>query len=409
MNASIKHISIDQLQIGMFITDGNNEWVPNNNFSRKGLVSRVEVIEQIRALGVEALYIDTARGKDVDAEIAKKKTSATTKSANAVLNELPSAATPLPSPTVSLSKEMEKAKVIQSEAITLIGRCMSDVKMGTAIDFDAVSSMSDRMIESLANNHNALLCLTQLREKDSYLMEHSFNVSVLMGILATSIGYSGDMLHQAVTGALLHDMGKVRVADEILHKPGKLLPEEWEEMQKHVTYGEELLLKTPSMTPIMLDICAHHHERINGKGYPRGLKGDEIPVHSRMASIVDVYDAVTAERVYHKGMAPTLALKKLMQWAAEGQLDQQLVCFFIQAMGVYPVGCVVELDKQKLAVVLEANESEPNKPKVVQMYDLKLRRYVNKLSINLGDERCGRHIVKAAYAETYGIKIGDFL
>lgn len=417
MNASIKRISIDQLQIGMFITDGNNEWVPNNNFSRRGIVSRVEVIEQIRALGVQDLYIDTTRGKDIDISEAEgrgkkqqKKTDVSpSKASGSSLYDLPTTASSLPSPTVTLAKEMENAKVIQSEAIMLISRCMSDVKMGTAIDFAAVGDMSGRMIDSLTQNHNALLCLTQLRQKDRYLLEHSFNVSVLMGILATSIGYSGDILHQVVTGALLHDMGKVRVADEILHKPGKLLPEEWEEMQRHVTYGEELLLKTPSMTPIMLDICGQHHERLDGSGYPRGLKQDEIPIHSRMASIVDIYDAVTAERVYHKGMAPTLALKKLMQWSTEGQLDQQLVCFFIQAMGVYPVGSVVELDKQKLAVVLEANEAEPNKPKVVQMYDLNSRRYINKLSINLGDERCGRHIVKSAYAEAYGIKIGDFV
>jgi putative nucleotidyltransferase with HDIG domain len=404
MNPSIKQISIDQLQIGMFITEGNSEWVPNKNFSRKGMVKRAEVIEQIRALGVKELYIDTSLGKDVQpVKLSQRSVGAVP------LSDVPKVFKPLPIPTVPLAKEIENAKAMQSEATELISRCMSDIKMGTALELVEFTDISGRMIESLAQNHNALICVTQLREKDRYLMEHSFNVSVLMGILAHALGYSGDILQEMVTGALLHDVGKIRIADEILHKPGKFLPEEWDEMKRHVTYGEEILQKTPSITAIMMDICAQHHERIDGGGYPRGLSGDEIPIHSRMASVVDVYDAITAERVYHKGMAPTVALKKLMEWSTEGHLDQQLVRHFINAMGVYPVGSVVELDKQKLAVVLEANPGDPKKPKVIQMYDLKIRRYVNKLAIDLADERCGRHIVKAVYGESYGIKVGDFI
>ncbi|MFT7387235.1 MAG: HD-GYP domain-containing protein (c-di-GMP phosphodiesterase class II) [Candidatus Endobugula sp.] len=390
MNPSIKQISIDQLQMGMFITDGKNDWVPNKNFSRQGMVNRAEVIEKIRALGVTNIYIDTSLGKDVQP-------------AKATVTQ------PLPVPKAPFTKEMEHAKVMQSEATELISRCMSDIKMGNALELAEFTKISGQMIESLSQNHNALVCVTQLRQKDRYLMEHSFNVSVLMGILAHTMGYSGDTLQEMVAGALLHDLGKIRIADEILHKPGKLLPAEWEEMKMHVTYGEELLQDIPSITTIMLDICAQHHERIDGGGYPRGLSGDEIPVHSRMASVVDVYDAITAERVYHKGMAPTVAFKKLMEWSEEGHLDKQLVHYFIHAMGVYPVGSVVELDKQKLAVVLEANPDDPKKPKVIQMYDLKIRRYVNKLAINLADERCGRHIVKAVYAESYGIKLRDFI
>jgi HD-GYP domain-containing protein (c-di-GMP phosphodiesterase class II) len=402
------------------------------------MVNRADVIEQIRALGVKNLYIDISLGKDVqpdkatkvtqtkvtetkvtetkvtgtkaiETEVADNVTSSRSNSGAGALKDVPKAFTPLPAPKVLLAKEIGNAKAMQSEATELITRCMSDIKMGTALELAEFTDISGRMIESLSQNHNALACVTQLREKDRYLMEHSFNVSVLMGILAHALGYSGDTLQEMVAGALLHDVGKIRIADEILHKPGKLLPEEWDEMKMHVTYGEEVLQHTPSITAIMMDICAQHHERIDGGGYPRGLSGDEIPIHSRMAAVADVYDAITAERVYHKGMAPTVALKKQMEWSTEGQLDQHLVRHFIHAMGVYPVGSVVELDQQKLAVVLEANPVEPKKPKVIQMYDLKLKRYMNRLSINLADERCGRHIVKAVYAENYGIKLGDFI
>jgi putative nucleotidyltransferase with HDIG domain len=403
MNNSIKHITIDELEVGMFITDMHNDWVPDKNMSRRGMINRPEVIEQIRSLGVTDLYIDTTKGKT-----ASEPNNNQPKSVN--LMAIKSSPNLLPKPKVSFAKEIENAKSIQSEAVELIDRCMTEAKLGHAIDLMPVSEMANGMIESLSQNHNALACITQLKMKDRYLMEHSFNVSVLMGILGTAIGYESDKLHQMVTGALLHDIGKIKVNDEVLHKPGKLNPTEWAEMKKHVTYGEEVLLKTPNITPIMIDICAQHHERLDGNGYPRGLAGDEIPVHSRMASVVDVYDAITAERVYHKGMAPTVALKKMLEWSTtEGHLDPQIVYRFIQAMGVYPVGSVVELNNQKLAVVIDSNPDDPTKPKVMEMYNLRTHRYDNKLKVDLADERCNRKIIKAVYAETYGINPGDFI
>jgi putative nucleotidyltransferase with HDIG domain len=402
MSSTIKNISIDQLEVGMFITDMHNDWVPDKNMSRRGMINRPEVIEQIRLLGVTNVCIDVTKGKD---SIPKQKNTHSLK-----LSELKVIPELLPKPKVPIGKELENAKNIQSEAVELIDRCMAEAKMGKALDLMPVSDMASGMIESLTQNHNALACVTQLKMKDHYLMEHSFNVSVLMGILGTAIGFKGSKLHEMVTGALLHDIGKIRVDDEVLHKPGKLTPTEWAEMKNHVTYGEEVLRNTPNITPIMIDICAQHHERLDGNGYPRGLAGDKIPIHSRMASVVDVYDAITAERVYHKGMAPTVALKKMLEWSAtDGQLDQQIVCRFIQAMGVYPVGSVVELDNQKLAVVVGSNPDEPHKPMVLEMYNLRTHRHDNKLKVNLAEERCKRKIVKAVYAETYGIKVGDYL
>lgn len=406
MTSTIKRISVDQLEVGMFITEANNEWVPDQNFRRNGMINRPEVIEQIKRLGVTELYIDVSKGKDcsvgVDKETIDKANEHTIKKIQ-VQPHCP------PRPKVPIAEEIDNAKDIQMEATALIGRVMNDVKMGKSIDVVPVANMASGMIESLVNNRNALACVTRLREKDRYLMEHSFNVSVLMGILASAMGYTGDVLQQMVTGALLHDIGKIRVDDGVLHKPGQLTPEEWQEMKMHVTYGEEVLRATPGITPIMLDICAQHHERLDGSGYPRGLAETEIPIHSRMSSVVDVYDAITAERVYHKGMSPTAALKKLVEWSSDRHLDRDLVYRFIQAMGVYPVGSVVELDNQKLAVVTEPNEDEQNKPRVLVVFDLRLHRYDNRHYIDLADERCGRKIIRAVYAEAYGIKVQDFV
>ncbi len=391
----------------MFITDLNNDWVPDQNFSRKGLITRPEVIEQIRKLGVTQLYIDVSKGKDCALGVAKGVIDRANE--KAIVEQYQKAGPVPPVPKVPIEEEIGNAKDIQIEATALIGRILTDVKMGKSVDVLPVSAMASGMVESLISNRNALACVTRLRDKDRYLMEHSFNVSVLMGILAASQGYSGAVLEEMVTGALLHDVGKIRIDDAVLHKPGQLTPDEWQEMKNHVTYGEEVLRSSPGITPIMLDICAQHHERLDGGGYPRGLSAKDLPVHSRMASVADVYDAITAERVYHKGMSPTAALKKLMEWSGEGHLDRSLVYAFVQAMGVYPIGSVVELDNKKLAIVMDPNENQPNKPKVLVVYDLKLSRYDNRHRLDLAEPRCGRTIVRAVYGENYGIKLADFL
>ncbi len=401
----IKKIAVSELEVGMYITEANNAWVPDQNFRRQGLITKQAVIEQIKKLGVSSVYIDPNKGKDA-AGTSKSEIDANNRQ---ILDKIKNTPYQAPAANVALAEELDVAKEIQIEATALIGRVMTDVKMGRVIDITPVANMGSSMVQSLINNQNALACVTRLREKDRYLMEHSFNVSVLMGILGSAMGYSGDVLHEMVTGALLHDIGKIQVSDDVLHKPGQLTPEEWGEMKNHVTYGEEVLRETPGITDIMLDICAQHHERLDGSGYPRGLVEAELPIHSRMSSVVDVYDAITAERVYHKGMAPTTALRKLLEWSGDKHLDRDVVYRFIQAMGVYPIGSVVELDNRKLAIVKEPNEAHQDKPIVLVVYDLRINRYDNKHVIDLGDARCGRKIVRAVYAEHYGIKLKDFL
>ncbi len=394
MNTNIKEITIDQLKVGMFIADCNNQWVPDSNFTRKGLVSRPEVIEQIQKLGVKSLYIDVSKGQDCEVAGAEIQGSSTL-------------ANLLPEPSVPFKKEMENARKVKTKAVQLIERCMADVKNERDFELGSMKNITQDIMESLSHNYNALACMTQIRQKDRYLMEHSFNVSVLMGILALSLGFEGERLDEVVTGALLHDIGKIRVPDNILNKPDKLSDDEWVEMKNHVTYGEEILNGRSGISPLMLEICSQHHERLNGEGYPRGLDASALSIHARMISIVDVYDAITAERVYHKGMAPTTALKKMLEWDAE--FDRELLYHFIEAIGVYPIGTLVELNNHKLAVVLETNATEKAKPKVLQIYDLRTRRYDNKHTIDLADKLCPYHIIKPIYAETYGIKVSDFL
>lgn len=403
---SIKRISTNDLEVGMYIANSNNEWIPNGNLSRCGLIKDPLVVAKIKSLGIPEIYIDIARGKAPESlatsnlELIKQKENIQSllKKPHIRLNE-----------KTSFDAELAVAKKIQSEGLALVESVMTNVKYGQAVDVNSTKELAGNVIESLLNNQNALLCLTQLRTKDKYLVEHSFNVSIFMGILAVSLNIMGDELNDLVTGALLHDVGKIKVSDGILNKPGKLTSEEWREMQMHVTFGEQYLRDVPGLSKEIIDICAQHHERLDGSGYPRKLTASEIPLHSRMAAVVDVYDAITADRVYHQGMAPAIALKKMVEWSDEIHLDKDLVYQFIRCLSVYPQGSFVLLNNQRLGIVQALHKTEMKKPVITIVYNLEKNIRVPNFPMDLSDPSCSCKIERVVLPEEYGLNLNELL
>jgi putative nucleotidyltransferase with HDIG domain len=266
--------------------------------------------------------------------------------------------------------------------------------------------MASSFMDSVVRNQNALACLSRIRDKDSYLLEHSVNVAVLMSILGKYLKLDDKYLHECVMGALLHDIGKVLVPDTILHKPGKLTTEEFMIMKRHALYSQKILEKGKGFPQVSINVAGQHHERIDGKGYPAGLKGEEVTQEARMAAVVDVYDAITADRVYHVGMTPSAALKRMLNWCGD-HLDVKYVHAFIKAMGVYPVGSLVELNNGMAGVVIEETGST-TKPVLRVIYDLKSKSFVQitRLDLSSTDKIS---IVKSIDPVDYGIKLKDFL
>jgi len=398
--ATIKRIDARELKVGMYVADISNEWVPDNNLSRHGLIKQKEAITHILELGVTELYIDTEKGVDcktgipleeINQKVDEELSSIQTQSSEALTS-------------TSVQEEFEVATKIHIDTLNLVSQVMNDVKMGEAINLKPVEDVADSIEESIRRNHNALSCFTRMRHKDQYLIEHSFSVAVLMGVLARSMGFSGDDLHEVVVGALLHDVGKIRISDKILHKPGSLNSEEWDEMKRHVQYGEEALAATPEIPTKIKQICAQHHERIDGSGYPRGLSGDAITLHGRMCSVVDVYDAITAHRVYHKGMVPTVAMKKIIEWSGK-HLDRLIAYQFVACMSIYPSGTLVKLDNNILALVIEANVLKQHLPLVKTVYDLTKKTHCPQKVINLAHSDVSERIVSAVDPSEY--ELGD--
>ena len=400
----IKRIAVQHLEVGMFITDLNNDWIPHNNNRRRGVLRSDEVIAKIRQMGVTEVYIDTAKGRDSSFAMPLREVDAKNESLLQSAGSLP----PVTRNRVSREEEMIVAHRIHNEAQGLVSNVLEGVKLGKAIDLSSVNDLSGELLNSVLRNHNALTCLGRIREKDNYLLEHSVNLSVLMSIFGKSIQLPVDVMHQTVVGALLHDIGKILTPDAVLHKPGKLSDDEFHVMKQHVVHSRDLLRGTEGIGELTVLTAAQHHERMDGSGYPDGLKGEEISPYGRMVAISDVYDAITSDRVYHKGMTPSQGLKKLLEWSGS-HLDRNLVHHFIRCIGLYPIGSLVLLESGRLGVVVETNEDDQRLPTVRIMYHTRFRQYVKVETLDLSRPSVQDRIVRAVDPEDYRIDVRDFL
>ena len=390
MVEAVRKIPIEHVEIGMYVSDAT-PGLAQTGLNRRGLISKPDTLRTLQSSGIAEIYIDTSKGK------------------SSPYSSPIQASEPDIEPTADYDEERIRAERVYGEARSLVGSLINDVKMGNAIEVGPVEELGQEISESVLANSNALLCLSQIRAKDKYLMEHSINVGILMGVFARFLNYETAELHQMVTGAILHDLGKVRVPDQILHKTGKLTDSEWQEMQNHVLYGEEVLLKSKGISDIAISICAQHHEKLNGKGYPRGLKSNEISTYGRMASIVDIYDAITADRCYHKGKSPNDSMKILSKLGRE-ELDKNLVYQFIRCMSVYPVGTMVELSDGRLGVVIQVHPKLPDRPCVSAFYDRKQRCYIKAKVIDLSEaEGAAYSIAKAHDPNVLNMKVRNFI
>ena len=400
----IKRIPVSALKVGMYITDLNNDWIPHNTQRKQGVIKREETIEKIRKMGVQYIYIDVSRGADCqDSEPA-----AEVDRRNETALQNAGALKPGYAPKAPLAEEIIIAQRVHSQAQNLVGSFMNNVKIGGAIDVPPIHQLADELQNSVLRNANALSCLGRIREKDNYLLEHSVNLSVLMSLFGSYRKLAADILHQTIVGALLHDLGKILTPDEILHKPGRLTAEEFEVMKLHARHSRDILASTEGIGEIAVITAAQHHEKLDGSGYPEGLKGEEITEYGRMVAITDVYDAITSDRVYHKGMTPTQGLKKLLEWSGD-HLDPVLVKQFIRCIGLYPVGSLVLLESGRLGVVVETNDDDQRLPVVRVMYHTRFRLPITVETIDLSRPGNQDRIVRAVDPEDYKLDIRKFL
>lgn len=220
----------------------------------------------------------------------------------------------------------------------------------------------EHIIEEILAGKEVMRNLTEICSADVYTYAHSVDVCVFSLAVGVKLGYKKEDLIKLGVGSLLHDLGKTRVPPEILNKPGRLTPEEFHEIKKHPVYGYKIALESGNgIDPRSATIILNHHERYDGKGYPRGLKGDEIDEMSAICAVADVYNAMTTDRVYRKAYPPHEAYEMIM---ASGNLmfSMKVVDAFLKCVLPYPPGSVVRLSNGATAVVLQVNRSFPFRP-----------------------------------------------
>ncbi|KIN91549.1 HD-GYP domain-containing protein [Thauera sp. SWB20] len=375
----IKLIPVTRLRPGMYVHDLHCGWLQHDFVRNRFLVADADDVARIRALGVAEVSIDTTRGLDPDAAPA------------ATAPGRPDLAGPPPPAVHTASKATsppERARNLHREANEIVRNLLVDVRLGRQIEIEKVEPLVARIVDSIFASADALLPLARLKQHDNYTFQHSVSVCALMTAFARTLGLPRETIREIAIGALLHDVGKARIPDEILNKPGKLTEAEFERMKSHVVQSKLILMATPGISPIALEVASEHHERYDGSGYPNRLAGEAISLRGRMAAIVDVYDAITSERVYHKGMPPTEALRKLLEWSSN-HFEPRLVQAFIRSVGIYPTGALVRLESRRLAVVQAQNADKPTLPRVkvifhtaghyLQPEDLDLRRSQDRI------------------------------
>jgi len=373
----IKKIAVADLLPGMYLHDLVADWMSHPFLRSRFLIHDQQTIDKIVASGIREAYIDSSRGIDVpDAPTAAQVSEQIEAEMKAAV------VADMPIVKVSLAQEMVEARKIQGQASRVIREVMHDARLGLAMNMAEVEPLVEDITESIGRNQSALLSLLHLKTHDDYTFLHSVSVCALMITFCKSLKLDPATTREAGLGALLHDTGKMLVPDAILNKPGRFTDEEFEIMKRHPRDGYDILRATPGIGEVPLDIALHHHERMDGTGYPDRLPGAEISTLARMAAIVDVYDAITSDRCYHVGIPPAEALKKMWEWS-KFDFDQTLMRAFISTIGIYPVGTLVRLDSGRLAVVVELHTSEILKPSVRVFFSTKSNVHIPPLLIDL--------------------------
>jgi len=401
----IKKVRVEDLKLGMYIHDLNSGWMDHNFLRSRFMLRKDEDLQKLQESKIGELYIDTVKGIDVADAPTQREVEVEIQ--NKVL-DLATRSHALPSQTTH-AEELSIAKSIQFEANEVITSMLSDIRLGKQVEVERVSPVVTHITESILRNPGTLMSLCRMKEGDTYTFQHCVSVATLLVAFCRYMGMEKEQLVEAGIGGMLHDVGKMRVPDHILNKPGKLTDDEFEIMKSHVTLGLETLRSTPSISPMMIQIAGEHHERFEGTGYPEKLQGYEISQLGRMSAVVDVYDAISSNRVYHRGMEPALALKKLFEWS-EHHFDPELVQHFIQAIGIYPVGSLVMLDSQRVGIVVEQSEKGLLFPIVRIIFDAKRRQKLTPKDIDLSQpQHGGDHIIGNEQPEDWGIDPFDYL
>lgn len=349
-------IKPEQAELGMYVQAFEGGWLSHSFWRAQFVIKSHGDLLRVRSADTD-IFIDPARGvapkTQPERPVVEPKKSPASRIASPFL-PAPAQSRRLPKrvsgPAAFGKADEARAAALAERSTRIVKEVFDSCRLGRTIPTAQILEVVRDVAETLEQNSTAFASVTRLRAKDDYTYTHSVAVCALMISLARESGASVELVRDLGAAGLLHDVGKLQIDEAILRKPGDLTPEERAQIALHPELGHAMLSAEAGVPAAALDVCLHHHERLDGSGYPYGLREDSITQATRMATICDVYDAMTSHRPYRKGMSPVAALTQMAEM--EGQFDQDLLFRFMRSVGVFPAGKLIRLRSNRLAVVM---------------------------------------------------------
>ena len=378
--AMLKRISVDQLTVGMYVKEFCGSWMEHPFIRSSFVLSNAKDLQTIRTSSIREVWIDSSKGLDVPATVVAVSPKQAEREIDAALK--PQVPVDRAAAPVSIEREMARAAQICKQSKQAVVAMFQEARMGNAVDTGGARQLVEDISESVARNPSALISMARIKTADDYTYMHSVAVCAMMVALARQLGLDAAQTRSAGLAGLLHDLGKAVMPPLILNKPGKLTDSEFDVIRSHPVKGHDMLLNGEGMDPVALDVCLHHHEKMDGSGYPKGLKGDEISLLAKMGAVCDVYDAITSNRPYKTGWDPAESLRKMAEWS-KGHFDPAVFQAFVKSMGIYPVGSLVLMKSGRIGIVTEQTGQSLTKPRIKLFYSTKSSLRITPIMLDL--------------------------
>jgi HD-GYP domain-containing protein (c-di-GMP phosphodiesterase class II) len=424
-------LATEKLTEGMYVAALDRPWTETPFLFQGFLIKSSEEVNKLREY-CEHVFIDVERGNapsDEDIGMyspsgARAATGSSKAPAGGAKHKrsgggekaIPPA--PIPPPKVhyqveaDVEEEIGLAKEAHKVVTEQVSSVLDDVRVGNKAQISELKRAVVQMEESILRNPDAFMWLRRLKSKDSYTYAHCIDASVLAIAFGRQLGMPRGQIQTLAIGALMFDMGKMKLPEELLSKPEALTDDEFTLMKKHVEFSVEIMRETKGVSEYAIEMAATHHERFDGSGYPNGASGGDIPLLGRVAGIVDFFDAVTSDRPYATARSPHEAIRDLYALRNTAFQDE-LIEQFIQTLGAYPVGTLVELSNGEAGIVIGQNRVRRLRPKVMVVLDsnkkpLQIAPTRDLMVETAADDGSALDIVKALEPGAYGIDPDEF-